>query len=67
MFWIRMFLGLLDPGPYFRKDPNPSINKQKKKKNIDLCCFVLLDDMLSLWTDETIPTKIRGKKIGEKN
>jgi hypothetical protein len=40
VFWIRirnpMFLGLLDPHP----DPDPSINKQKMKKNLDFYCFV---------------------------
>jgi hypothetical protein len=31
---IHLFLGLLDP------DPDPSIIKQKNKKNIDSYCFV---------------------------
>jgi hypothetical protein len=31
-----MFLGLLDPDP----DLDPSITKQKSKKNLDSYCFV---------------------------
>ncbi len=33
---IRMFLGLPDPDPsLFCMDPDPLINKQKSKKNLD--------------------------------
>jgi hypothetical protein len=39
---IHMFLGLLDPDPLVRgldTDPDPSIIKQKSKKNLDSYCF----------------------------
>ncbi len=40
-----MYLGLLDPDPYFNctdpaPDPDPSINKQTFRKNLDFYCFV---------------------------
>ncbi len=39
---IRMFLDLLDPDPLVRgTDPDPSVNKQKNKKNLDLHYFVI--------------------------
>ncbi len=38
---IRMFVGLLDPDPLVRgMDPDPSITKQKSKKNLVSYCFV---------------------------
>jgi hypothetical protein len=38
---IHMFLGLPDPDPLVRSmDPDPSIIKQKSKKNLEFYCFV---------------------------
>jgi len=40
VLWILMFLGLPDPSLfYLDPDPNPSTNKLKILKNLDLCDF----------------------------
>jgi hypothetical protein len=53
-----MFLDLSDPDPsLFCMDPDPSINKQKSKKNLDLYTFVTSFDFLSMKTDCNVPSK----------
>ncbi len=44
---IHKFLVLPDPEPLVR-DPDPSIIKQKSKKNIDFYCFVTFYDFFYL-------------------
>jgi hypothetical protein len=57
-----MFLGLPDPDPLVRgmvSDPDPdldpSITKQKRKKNLDSYYFVTFLDCLSLKNDVNVP------------
>jgi hypothetical protein len=53
-----MILGLPDPDPLVRRmDPNPSLIKQKSKKNLDSYCFVTFLDFLSLKNDVNVPSK----------
>ncbi len=60
-----MFLGLLNPDPLIRGmdlDPDPSIIKQKYKKNIGSYCFVIFLDFLSLKNDVNVPSKVINRK-----
>ncbi len=49
---IRMFLGLLDPDQ--APDPDPSIIKQKSKKNLNIYCLWHLSDFLSSVGDPAV-------------
>ncbi len=66
MLWIRIgirkFFGPPGSGSgsviiWTDLDSDPSIIKQKSKKNLDYYCFVTLDDFLSLKNDVNVPSK----------
>ncbi len=58
-----------DPGPYVfgSPDPDPSIIKQKSKKNWISTILWLLNDFLSMKTDVNVILKSNKQKIFEKN
>ncbi len=56
---IHMFFGLWDPDPLVRcmdPDPDPSIIKQKGKKNLDSYCFVTFFSFIYLKKDVNVPS-----------
>jgi hypothetical protein len=55
----------MDPDPLLRgmdPDLDPSIAKQKSKKNVDSYCFVTSFGLLSLNNDVNVPSKSNKKK-----
>jgi hypothetical protein len=69
---IHTFLDLLDPDPSVRgmdpdPDLDPSITKQKSKKNLDSYCFVTSFDFLSLKMMYMYLQEVKNKQTFLKN
>jgi hypothetical protein len=47
-------------------DPDPSINRQKMKENLDFYCFVTSYDFLSMKNDVNAPSKGISIETSEK-
>jgi hypothetical protein len=69
-----MFLGLLDPDPSVRgmdpgpdPDLDPSITKEKIKKNIDSYCFATFFLIFIFENDAHVPSKSNKQKNFLKN